>query len=99
MTDLNEALELGILLQLILHALLGKRQVPDIARIRHTELRSRVQEYVTDALDDRCLLALSHVYGLEQPAVAFAQVEDVTEDFVYKFVDLDRSNDRRVCCP
>ena len=98
-TDLDEALELGVLLQLVLHALLSERQVPNIVRVRHAELRGRVQEYVTNTLNHRCLFALAHVYGLEQPTVAFAQVEDIAEDFVYKFVDLDRSNDRRVCRP
>ena len=65
MTNLHEALKLGILLQLILHALLGYRQVTNVDRVRQSELRSRVQEDIANALNHRRLLPLPYIDGLE----------------------------------
>ena len=96
MTNLHEALELGVLLQLILHALLGYRQVTNVDRVRQSELRSRVQEDIANALNYRRLLPLPYIDGLEQLTVAFTEVQHVAEDLVDKLVNLAWSDHWRV---
>ena len=95
-TNLYETLEVGILFQLILHALLRNREMADISRICQPELRSGFEEYIANTVDNRCLLALPYKDNLEQVTVTFAKIEHVPEDLVHEFVDFAWSDDRWV---
>ena len=83
---------------LLLQPLLGKREVTDIGRVGYSEFRRSFEKYISDTLDDRCLLPLPDVHDLQQPAVTFSKIEDVVENLVNKFVNFTWSDDRRSRC-
>jgi hypothetical protein len=56
--------------------------MPHVRWICKPKFNGRLQEHVTNLLDDRCLLALPDVQILEQTSVAFSEIEHVVEDFV-----------------
>ena len=95
-TNLHEAFEFRILLHLVLHALLGDREVSYIDRVREAELSRSLEEDVPDSLDDRRLLALSHEDHFQKAAIAFAQVQHVAKDLVDELVNLTVTYDRWV---
>ena len=59
MAYLQEAPEIRVVIELILDPLLRHRQMTDEDRACQSELESSIQEYVTNAMDYRCVLSLS----------------------------------------
>ena len=95
-TNLHKALEISILLQLVLHALLRNWEMPDVGRICQPEFCGCFEEYIANTVNNRRLLPLPYEDDLEQVAVTFAKVEHIAKDFVHEFVNFTRSDDRRV---
>lgn len=96
---LQEPTELCIVLQLVLHPLFREREMSNIVGVSQPELCRRVQEDISNTMDDGGLFALPNIHGFEQPSVAFAQIEDITEDIVYEVVNFAWANDRWVGHP
>ena len=63
--------------------------------IRQSELCRRIQEDISNALDDRSLFALPDIQDLEKSTIALAQVQNVTEHFFDKLLDLAWPDNRR----
>src|ERR1700722_8128206 len=63
----------------------------DINRIRQPKLRCRIQENITNPLDNRSLFTLPNVHDFQKSAVAFAEVQNVTEYFLDEIFQSIRS--------
>lgn len=88
----NEKPELWIMFQLLFHPLLGQWMMSNIYGVYNSELRCRIQEDITDSLDDRMLFSLTNVQDFEQSTIGFTKLENVSEDFKHKFFEDERSH-------
>ncbi len=69
----------------------------NVDRVCEAELCGGFEENVSDALHNWGLLPLPNVDHLQKAAVAFAQVQDVAEDFIDELVNFAQAYYGRVC--
>ena len=82
-----EPCKLRIILHFLLDGLFGQWNIPHILWIDDPEIRSRLQEDITDRLDQRCLFALSDSKVLHHSPTRLAEVHGVSKDFNDKAFD------------
>ena len=60
----------------------------NVARVRQPELSGSIEEDITNAMNDRGLLSLTHVHHFQQAPITLSQIKNVAKHLLNKLINL-----------